>query len=153
MDDETLREALEAHPAIEPRDDEYTVATAELDNTVTVAYGELVVTVRLPSLAEVVCDDEPADVVVDSWFEALERLLCDAESVLVTEAAADPVVVHGATTVEATYRLTGEDADALVTDAKALVDYAVGTYLQSAIPGYEYAEPMRGLLGRARSRG
>lgn len=154
MDDETLRDALAAHRAIDARDDDgYTVTTAALDNTVRVAYGELVVTVAMPTIAEVVVDDDPADVVVDGWFEALEQHLADAYSVITTEAAAEAVVVRGATDVEVTYRLTGGDANALAADAKALVDFVVGTYLQSAIPGYEYDDPMRGLLGKARQRG
>ena len=153
MDDETLRAALKQHPAIEPTDGAYTVATAALDNELAVAYGELVVTVTMPDLAAVVRDDDPAPVVVEGWFDALERHLRDGDGVVTTEAAADPVVAHGATAVEVTYRLTGDDADALAADAKALVDFVVGTYLQSAIPGYDYDEPMRSLLGRARRRG
>ena len=153
MDDETLHDALQAHRAIEDDGDTYTVSTAALDNEIAVAYGELVVTVTMPSLEEIVADDDPADVVVEGWFDGLKPHLLDADSVTSYELVAEPSVAHGSTDVEATYRLAGDDAELLVSDAKAIVDYVVGSYLQSAIPGYEYDDPMRGLLGKARERG
>ena len=37
-----------------------------------------------------------------------------------------------------------------VEDAAALVEYVEGTYVQGVIPGYEYGDPVAGLLDRAR---
>ncbi len=153
MDDDAVRDAFDEHPAFEPSDDGYTVETAALENSVTLAYGTVVVTVSLPALDEIVVDDEPSTVVVEGWFDALARHLRDGYDVVSMDPAAAPAVTHGSTTVEVTYRLEGTTPSALAADAKALVDYAIGSYLQSAIPGYTYDEPMRSLLGRARSRG
>ena len=153
MDDQAVRDALEDHPAIEPADDGYRVTTADLENEITLAYGEVVVTVTMPDLGAVVVDDDPADVVIEGWFDALGRHLSDGYDVITSEPAAEAAITHGTSTVEVTYRLEGTSPEAVTTDAKALVDYVVGSYLQSAIPGYEYGEPMNSLLGRARSRG
>lgn len=153
MDDDTVRDAFDEHPAFDRDDDGYSIETAALENSVELAYGAVVVTVSMPSLEAVVVDDEPAEVVVEGWFDALARHLRDGYDVVSMDPAALPAIVHGATTVEVTYRLEGSDPSALAADAKALVDFVVGSYLQSAIPGYSYDEPMRSLLGQARSRG
>jgi len=40
-----------------------------------------------------------------------------------------------------------------VDDAAALVNYVEGTYVQGLIPGYEYVDPVAGLVDRARQAG
>ena len=40
-----------------------------------------------------------------------------------------------------------------VDDAGALIDFVEGTYVQGVIPGYEYTEPLDGLLSAARRQG
>ena len=153
MDDAALITALEEHPTIDPIEGGYTVSNAVLDNEITIAYGDLVVHVRMPTIDEIVLNDDPSAIVVDGWFDAIARQLSDANGVVKGELTADASVTRGQTEVSVTYRLRGTDADGLAMDAKALVDFVIGMYLQSAIPGYEYDDPMRGLLGAARARG
>jgi len=40
-----------------------------------------------------------------------------------------------------------------VEDAAAIVNYAEGTYVQGLIPGYDYVDPVAGLVDRARRTG
>jgi len=94
-----------------------------------------------------------ADVVLDGWFDTLERRLQDLDGALRAEAAAPQVVLDEATDVvtvlaafESARRAHGAE------DAAALVGFVEGTYMEGLIPGYTYREPVAGLLEQARER-
>lgn len=154
--------ALEEHDAFERvREEEDEAAravfaqqTTPFDGTVylqpaggVVAYQ---VTVRVPSLDSMVRGETVAPVVSEGWLDTFALRLedvggavrSDPEPPLVRrDAAEDAVVVE--TAFETGIAARGAD------DAKAVVDYVEGTYVEGIVPGYDYREPVAGLLDRA----
>ena len=109
------------------------------------------VTVRAPMLSEAVVDNEEvAPVVETDWFETFDRRMEDAHMPMARERELDPTVEDeaGELVVEAT--LTDPDPSRLADDARALVEYVEGTYVEGVVPGYEYDDPVDGLLNQAR---
>lgn len=153
MTDQPVAEAFADHEAFVERPPGFSVETAALENRVTVGDGAVEVRVDLPSLETVVVDASVPPVVVDGWFDTLARRLRGGFDVTHAEGRGPPEVVRTAGTVTVTYRLGVERPARAAADAKALVDFAVGTYVQGAIPGYEYDSPLRELLSSAWERG
>lgn len=112
------------------------------------------VSVRAPMLSEAVVEDEEvASVVERDWFETFERRMEDAHLPMTGDREVEPTVedVAGQLLVEAT--LTDRDPSRAADDARAFVEYVEGTYVEGVVPGYEYDEPVAGLLDRARQTG
>jgi len=107
------------------------------------------VTVRLPTLPAVVAG-EVGHAVADGWYETLTLRLEDAYDVT-RDADGDLAVRRNpdTDTVRVTFSYSAAPRQG-VDDAAALVDYVEGTYVQGVIPGYDYEEPVAGLLARAR---
>jgi hypothetical protein len=154
---ESAERSLADHGAFEERDDEYAVTTTPFDATVRVdAAGEAIfyqVSVVVPTLDATVEGDEVAPVVQEGWFETFERRIehpggttrVDPGPPLVTlDLDADEVRVEVG--FETTAPARGTE------DAKALVDFVEGTYVQGVVPGYEYREPVAGLIQQAEDR-
>lgn len=153
---ETARRALERHGAFELGEEGYDCTTTPFDATVTAAHvdaegrdAEFVVRVSLPSLDAAVEGERVADVVAEGWFETLELRLEDAYDVAEVDSTAELTIDRRGDRIVACFRFVAWDADAGVANAKAIVDYVEGTYVQGVIPGYEYGEPVAGLLSRA----
>ena len=109
------------------------------------------VTVRVPMLSETVVEgEEVAPVVEKDWFETFERRMEDAHMPMSRDRDVDPTVEEetGQLVVEAT--LTDPDPSRVADDARALVEYVEGTYVEGVVPGYEYDDPVDGLLDQAR---
>lgn len=143
---------LSSHRAFEERGDHrYAVTTVAFDAEVLVASDRLEVTVRAPMLSAVV-EGDVADVVEEGWFETFERRMGDASMALVGELDAAPRVERQAD--ELVVEATVEDPlpDRAVGDAKALAEYAEGTYLEGVIPGYDYGEPVASMRERSHQR-
>lgn len=148
--------ALREHSAFEETADGYVCTTTPFDATVDPlpadAEGrdaQFRVVVELPTLDAVVADETVADVVADGWFETLELRLADAYDVAEVDPVADLEIDRGVETIVVQFHFIAWDADRGAESAKAIVNYVEGTYLQGVIPGYEYDEPVAGLLARA----
>ncbi|QLG61460.1 DUF5813 family protein [Halorarum salinum] len=110
------------------------------------------VTVRAPTI-DGVADDHVADVVVDGWYGTFERRIAAIGDVTAAGHDLDPTVARadGEVVVEASFADLDERRG--VNDAAAVVDFVEGTYVQGVIPGYDYGEPVTGLIDRARAAG
>lgn len=118
---------------------------------------EFNVTVRAPMLDEVTADDV-APVVEEGWYETFERRVGNVGGgVLAGDDVPDPAVtetVHeGTRTAAVTVSFVDIDPRRGVNDAAALIDFVEGTYVQGVIPGYEYTDPVAGILAEARRAG
>ena len=111
---------------------------------------EFDVTVRVPTI-DAVAEDHVAEVVADGWYETFERRVADIGDVTAAGHDLDPTVSREGeeAVVEASFADLNERRG--VDDAVAVVDYVEGTYVQGVIPGYEYGEPVTGLIDRARA--
>lgn len=130
----------------------YTVATATLDSTVRLDPPTIEVAVHMPTLTAVVTDGPIAEIVHREWAKTLSRRLQDGGDVVAGTVLADPVIEESLEQITVRYRLRTDSPAQAVKDAKALVEFVVGTYVQGAIPGYSYDEPLAGLLANARHR-
>lgn len=150
--------ALSANDAFEVNGDGYTVPTTAFDASVVVDETadppRYRVTVRVPTLDAVVVGETVAPVVQDGWLETFTLRLEDVDGVTrstVSEPTVDIDDTAGEVVVE-----TAVPADPPARgaeDAKAVVDYVEGTYVEGIIPGYSYRAPVDGLIDRARNLG
>ncbi|GAB7009301.1 DUF5813 family protein [Halorubrum trueperi] len=110
------------------------------------------VTVRVPTLSAVTAD-EVADVVEEGWAETFELRVIDVGGVTRRDREFDPVVEIGTNEIVVEFELIDGNERLGVDDAGALIDFVEGTYVQGVIPGYEYTDPVAGLLSAARRQG
>ena len=115
------------------------------------------IVVRVPMLDEVT-EGDVAPVVEEGWYETFERRLDGiGGGVLAGDHEIDPAVestTHEGTRVarvEASFADIGPARG--VDDAAAVVDFVEGTFVQGVIPGYDYTEPVSGILTEARRAG
>lgn len=159
MNEETVSrttEAFEDDPAFRRADGEqegFAATTTPFEATVRLDGADggratVRVTVRAPTLDAVVADETVAPVVEDGWFETLELRLADAHTVT-TDDAEPPTVERGEESVTVSLSFGTRDPDRATEDARAVVEYVEGTWMQGVIPGYEYGEPAAGMLERA----
>ncbi|MFC4987752.1 DUF5813 family protein [Saliphagus infecundisoli] len=144
-------DAFARHEAFERREDDregYDLTTTVLETAVR-PHEEVEITVTVPSLDAAVAGETVADVVADGWFETLERRLADAYRVASGEGEG-PTVERGAREIRVRFAY---DSPRPAADAKALIEYVEGTYVQGLIPGYEYRGPAGALLSAAKERG
>lgn len=155
---ERVRRAFADHEAFERTGEAtFEATTTPLEATVRVRADESVraeVTVRAPTLSAAVADAEDVATVVEAgWFETFERRMDQAHMPLRVDRDLDPTVGVDGDRVVVTASVVDRDARRAADDARALVEYVEGTYLEGVVPGYEYAEPIAGLLARARQAG
>ena len=156
MSENALRrfeQRFEEDPGFERDDDGFRSTTTPFDAVVGLSVSdgavEVLVTVRPPMLDSVVEGETVAPVVEDGWFETLELRLADAHTVATTEEAAEPAVERDDEHAEVVVAFRPADPDRAVEDARAVVEYVEGTWMQGVIPGYEYGEPAKGMIERA----
>ena len=154
------RKAFERHDAFEAIDEatfdvtttpfavEATAAPAKQDGR----DAQFVVTVSVPTI-DAATEEDVGDAVADGWLDTLERRLEDAYDAPDVDPVAKPAIESDGETVEATFQFREWTARNGADDAKAVVDYVEGTYVQGVIPGYTYTDPVRSLLARARAHG
>lgn len=157
-DSTAVREAFASHDAFEPADGGFEYVKTPFEATVAIeridAGAEsyrVAVTVRVPTLDAVVAGETVAEVVEDGWYETFERRMEDAFDVARSDG--EPSAVERDATAEAVVVdliFETRDLGRAVEDAAALVEYVEGTYVQGVIPGYDYRDPVAGLLDRAR---
>jgi hypothetical protein len=146
-------DAFATHDAYESADDGYVLTTTPFDGRV-VAEDELYrATVMMPTLDA--ATDEPVDEVVeDGWFETLSLRLEDAGSATHADIeVSDPTVERRDEAVFVEWTVSLGDATRAAEAAKALIEYAEGTYVEGIVPGYSYQSPVADLIARARTEG
>jgi hypothetical protein len=150
MTDDSAERPFRRHPDFERTDDDaFAVTATPFENTTVADENAYRVTVRTPTIDAVVAGEAVADVVADGWFETLERRLDDAHAIAETDDAAPPEIRREDETVSVVVEFVREDPAGAPEDAKAIVDYVEGTWVQGIIPGYDYREPAASLLERA----
>jgi len=110
------------------------------------------VEVHVPSLSAAV-DGDVAPVVEEGWLETFELRVTDADGVVRGDHDFEPTVDLTAGEVVVAFAYTDIDERRGVEDAAAIVNYVEGTYVQGIIPGYDYVDPVAGLVDRARGAG
>ncbi|MFB6296589.1 MAG: DUF5813 family protein [Halobacteriales archaeon] len=160
MTDELLAAAkrrLSDHGAFEERDGGYVVTTTPFEATVNLGDAGSEVSYRIvmvmPTLDAAVEGEEVAPVVQEGWFETFERRVTHVDGV--TRVDPDTPLVSldveaEEVRVELAFRTSLPDRGA--EDAKALIDFVEGTYVQGIVPGYDYGEPVSELVERAAER-
>lgn len=152
VDDVTT--AFEDHEAFERSDGRYEATTTPLEGVVrteTAEEGAIAyrVIVTAPTLDAVVEGETVADVVEEGWLETFELRLEDPHQAGRELEPIDPDVRREDGSVRVEMAFTSDHPDRAVENAKALVEFVEGTWLQGLIPGYEYREPAESLLDRA----
>ncbi|MFB6077627.1 MAG: DUF5813 family protein [Halarchaeum sp.] len=147
-----IADAFDAHGGFEATDAGYAATANDWTATVRLDGGEVVVTVRVPTLSAAVrVEEEVADVVEDGWFETFELRVADAPNVTRAEAVAVPTVERADGEVVVTVRLAARGGNA-ASDALAVVNYVEGTWFEGIVPGYDYREDVQDLRDRAAGR-
>jgi hypothetical protein len=157
---EPAKRAFRSHDAYEEVDEgTFEVTTTAFDATVTAQEDpegdiEYVVRVAAPMLDTAVVGETVGQALEEGWFETYERRLEDAPNA--TRATVDlrsyEVGIQDGDAV-ATYVLGLDSVGAAPRVLKAIAEYAEGTYLEGIVPGFEYDEPVAGLLQQARQSG
>jgi hypothetical protein len=107
------------------------------------------VTVRVPTLDAVTVEDV-APVVEEGWYETFELRVADVGGITRGDHEFDPAVRRVGREAVVEFEFAELDPVRGVEDARALVDFVEGTYVQGVIPGYEYTEPVSGVIAEAR---
>ncbi|MFC7069633.1 DUF5813 family protein [Halobaculum lipolyticum] len=154
-----LNSAVRDHDAVadDPEDGRLVVTSTPFDGRIAAAETDdgriaFEVTVAVPTIAAV-AEDEVADVVVDGWLDTFERRIDAIGDVTAAGHDLAPAVERDGDRVVVTASLRDLNERRGLNDAVAVVDFVEGTYVQGVIPGYEYGEPVSGLIGRARAAG
>ena len=150
--------AFEAHDAFERDGEWFAVTTTKFDGRVTAEATDewalrYTLEVRAPTLDSATAD-EVGDAVASGWFDTYELRLEDAPMAVrqdvdldeqrVLEEAGDAVAVFG---------FEWGNADHAPDIAKAMAEFAEGTYMEGIVPGYEYEPPVSEMLSQARQSG
>jgi hypothetical protein len=149
--------AFRDHDVFERIDDgRFEATTTTFDATVTASESDgridYEVRIRVPSLSAAV-DGDVAAVVEEGWLETFELRVADADGVVGGDHDIDPTVDQTGDAVLVAFAYTDIDERRGVEDAAAIINYVEGTYVQGIIPGYDYVEPVDGLVDRARQAG
>ncbi|WP_435096951.1 DUF5813 family protein [Halorubrum sp. N11] len=153
-----VRRAFADHGSFEPAGDGvWTAETTPFDAEVraepaTDGRVRFSVTVRVPTISATAAD-EVADVVEEGWIETFELRVVDVSGVTRGDHEFDPTVAVGDDEITIEFEVTEINERRGVDDAGALINFVQGTYVQGVIPGYEYTEPLDGLLSAARQQG
>ncbi|ESP88178.1 DUF5813 family protein [Candidatus Halobonum tyrrellensis] len=155
---ERVRRAARDHDALgDPAGGGFPVTSTPFDGRIAVDErddGRLAfdVTVRVPTLSAVAVD-EVADVVDEGWYDTFERRVADIGAVTEGDHDLSPATRRAGEEAVVEASLTDLNERRGVNDAVAVVDYVEGTYVQGVVPGYEYTDPVAGLIDRARAAG
>jgi hypothetical protein len=96
-----------------------------------------------------VANDQVGPAVEEGWFETYERRLEDAAGAVRESVDVDDEVFESDGDAVAVFEFEWADADRAAEIAKALVEYAEGTYVEGVVPGYEYGDPVASMLSQA----
>ncbi|SEA06790.1 hypothetical protein SAMN04488065_1671 [Haloplanus vescus] len=113
---------------------------------------DFAVTVRVPTLSAAV-DGDVGDAVAEGWAETFELRVADVGGVVRGDHDFDPAVEQRDGELVVEYAYTDINEQRGVEDAAAIINYVEGTYVQGIVPGYEYVDPVAGLLDQAKRAG
>ncbi len=153
-----VRRAFADHGSFEPvADDVWTSETTAFDGEVAVQPDDdgrirFDVRVRVPTLSATTAGDV-ADVVEEGWYETFELRVVDVGGVTRGDHGFDPNVDRDGDEVVVEFSVTDVNERRGVDDAGALINFVEGTYVQGVIPGYDYTDPVAGILSAARQQG
>lgn len=140
-------------------DDTWRALTTDFDATVAAEPADetgveirFFVAVDLPMLSTVTAEHVAA-VVETGWAETFERRVVDVGSVTRRERSFDPTVERDEETITVQFDLTDSNERRGLEDARAVIDFVEGTYVQGIIPGYEYTGVVDELISAARQQG
>jgi hypothetical protein len=149
--------AFEAHEAFERAGSEaFGLTTMRLDARVTAAETDdwdlrYTLTVRAPMLSTAVVGEAVGSAVEDGWFDTYELRLEDAAGAVRQDVDVEEYTVEERDgEAVATFEFEWGNADRAPDIAKAIAEYAEGTYVEGVVPGYEYGPPVSDLLSSAR---
>ncbi|AWB27714.1 DUF5813 family protein [Halococcoides cellulosivorans] len=110
------------------------------------------VEIRVPTI-DAVATDPVGAAVQDDWFETFRRRAREASGA--TRRSIDPEVSIDRTDdhVVVTYAFEERVTDRALEVARDIALFVEGTYVQGAIPGYDYEPPLSKLLHRAKESG
>lgn len=152
--------AFEAHEAFERAGSEaFDLTTTRFGVRVTASETDdwalrYTVTVRAPMLSTAVVDETVGPAVEEGWFDTYELRLEDATGAVRHDVdLTDYEVVERGGDAVATFEFEWGNADQAPVIAKAIAEYAEGTYAEGVVPGYEYGPPVSDLLSSARQTG
>ncbi len=127
---------------------EYTATPFE--TTIEISEDTTQLTILLPTLRAVVQGETVGDAVADGWFETLSRRLADAPKATSLSATTIELSIdREPSVVRVQYWVSHQAPAQLAETITALVQFTEGTYLQGAIPGYEYDDPIASMLSQA----
>ncbi|WP_254545715.1 DUF5813 family protein [Halomarina pelagica] len=157
---ERARRAFDAHDAYAAADGEYVLETIAFDGRVTVEDAgagdrglRYALTVRAPTL-DAAAEEAVGPNLLEGWFETYEVRLEDAPGAVRADVELEALAVEAVgEEAAATFVFEFEDAERAPDVAKALAEYAEGTYAEGIVPGYTYRPPVSELLSRARQSG
>ncbi|MFW5911775.1 MAG: DUF5813 family protein [Halolamina sp.] len=157
--------AFRGHDAFAPAEDaadRFVATSTPFEGVVDAEPGdggriEFTVTVRVPMLDEVT-EDDVAPVVEEGWYETLKRRLDSVGGGVIAgdhepSPTVESVTRDGTRVAEVTATFEDIDPRRGVDDAAALIDFVEGTFVQGVIPGYDYTDPVAGILAEARRAG
>ena len=153
---ERAARAFEGHEAFERDGRWFDVTTTTFEGRVTARETgeweiEYTLEVRAPTLSAAT-EDDVGDAVEAGWFETYERRLEDAGMAVRQDVEFDDYrLIEEAGEAVAVFEFEWGNADHAPDMAKAMTEYAEGTYMEGIVPGYEYTPPVSELLSRARS--
>jgi hypothetical protein len=149
--------AFEAHEAFDAVDGQaFDLTTTRFDVRVTANETDdwalrYSVTVRAPMLSTAVVGGTVGSAVEEGWFDTYELRLEDAAGAVRHGVdLADYEVLELDGDAVATFEFEWGNADQAPAIAKAIAEYAEGTYVEGIVPGYEYGPPVSELLSSAR---
>jgi hypothetical protein len=114
---------------------------------------EYTLTVRAPMLSAAI-DGEVGDAVESGWFDTYRRRLEDAPGATRADVElTDLTVTEERGDAVATFTVEYGNADHAPDVLKAIAEYVEGTYVEGAVPGYDYQGVVAELLGEASTSG
>lgn len=147
--------AFEGHEAFERDDAWFVVTTTKFDARATATETDewalsYILEVRAPMLSTAT-SGPVGPAVEDGWFETYELRLEDATMAVREDIEFDEQrVIEEAGDAVAVFEFEWGNADRVPDVAKAIAEYAEGTYMEGIVPGYDYQPPVSELLTRAR---
>lgn len=147
--EDRLRNALSRHDKFRSQNSGYEYTGTAFDVTAIVRDGECQVRVVLPELDTVVQNETVPDVVRSGWRDTLDRRLKDGPKAAGLQGDIEYTLEEKDTVVIARYTFTPKSPRVIGEEVSAIATFVEGTYVQGIIPGYEYDEPVTGLIQQA----
>lgn len=148
-----MRQNVEQHAGFKAETTGYQYDRTPFENHLHVTADKIELQIELPTLDTVVADQSVPDVVEEGWQSTLRRRLGNVSHALPTDRSIEPEWKANDRVITVTYRFVPTRRDQPTEEIIAVYDFVEGTYLQGIIPGYEYNDPIAGMIAKASARG